>query len=209
MVQANRTADDRPVVTPAGISDEGGLVITVGQSDAPAVLTVYEDLRCPGCAQIEGKLHETINALEDAGKLRVDYHILSFVDRIVPGKGSRYAANALAAAQDAGRFRDYHDTLYANPPEAEDVDSFGDKRLLLKLAKNVKGLSGERFTAAVQEGTHDTWVAKVQKAFDQQTEIQGTPALFFKGRDLMKDPETLTPQRLTALVEQEATVHSN
>ncbi|GAA3506874.1 thioredoxin domain-containing protein [Streptomyces showdoensis] len=206
MVRANRASDDRPVVTPAGVTDQAGLVISVGRADAPAVMTIYEDLRCPGCARIERTLHETINRLEDAGKLRVDYHILSFVDRIVPGEGSRRAANALAAAQDAGRFRAYHDVLYAHPPVAEDVDTFGDKDLLLKLAQKV-GLSGERFTAAVREGTHDTWVAEVQRAFDQQDEIQGTPALLFKGHDLLKDPESLSPERLTTLVEQEVTAH--
>ncbi|MFI8266624.1 DsbA family protein [Streptomyces sp. NPDC085665] len=206
VVQSKRAADERPLVAPAGATGEEKLLVTVGRADAPAVLTVYEDPRCPGCAHIERLLHDTINRLQDEGKLRVDYHLLSFVDRIAPGRGSKYAANALAAAQDAGKFREYHDVLYAHPPKAENVDTYGDKKVLLDLARKVPGLSTASFTAAVKDGTHDTWIAAIQKAFDRQTLIQGTPALVFKGRDLLKDPEhALTPERLTELVDNEAT----
>ncbi len=204
-VQTDRASDTRPVIAPHGATGDGQLLVSVGHADAPAVLTVYEDLRCPGCAEIERRLHSTVNRLQDEGKLRVDYHLLSFVDRIAAGTGSKYAANALAAAQDAGKFREYHDVLYAHPPKAEHVDSYGDKQVLLDLAAEVPGLSTPRFTAAVEEGTHDTWIRAVQEAFDRQSRIQGTPAFLFKGEDLLKDPASpLTPQRLTELVDQEA-----
>ncbi|MYR63255.1 thioredoxin domain-containing protein, partial [Streptomyces sp. SID625] len=84
--------------------------------------------RCPGCATFEHELHATINKFQDEGKLRVDYHILSFVDRIVSGKGSKYAANALAAAKNTGKFREYHDAPYASPPPSEKEDTFGDEQ---------------------------------------------------------------------------------
>ncbi|WP_075263699.1 thioredoxin domain-containing protein [Streptomyces sp. Tue 6075] len=204
-VQSNRTADNRAVIPPRGATGDDQLLISVGPSDAPAVLTVYEDLRCPGCAQIEGLLHPTINRLQDEGKLRVDYHVLSFVDRIVSGTGSRYAANALAAAHDAGKFREYHDVLYSHPPASETVDTFGDKAVLLDLARKVAGLSTPQFTTAVKEGTHDAWINQVQHRFDQQSRIQGTPALIFNGQDLLKDPaHPLTPERLSELVDKEA-----
>ncbi|MFI0013671.1 DsbA family protein [Streptomyces sp. JUS-F4] len=205
VVQSSRAADNRPVVPPAGAVGADKLVISVGQADAPATLTLYEDPRCPGCAQVERLLHTTINRLQDEGKLRVDYHVLSFVDNIVSGTGSKHAANALAAAQNAGRFREYHDALFAAQPKSETDDAFGDKQVLLDLAAKVKGLDTDRFAAAVKDGTHDTWVNKVQEEFDKQTEIQGTPAVFFKGKDLIRDTEhPLTPERLAKLVEAEA-----
>ncbi|MFF1485263.1 DsbA family protein [Streptomyces sp. NPDC058319] len=205
VVQPGQAADDRPVIAPAGATGDGKLVIPSGRADAPATLTVYEDPRCPGCAKFEHELHATINKLQDEGKLRVDYHILSFVDRIVSGKGSKYAANALAAAQNAGKFREYHDALYASPPPSEKEDTFGDKQALLDLGKKVDGLDMAKFTAAVSEGTHDTWVKKVQQNFDRQTAVQATPAVFLKGENLLKDPEhPLTPERLTQLVEAES-----
>ncbi|MFK0292773.1 thioredoxin domain-containing protein [Streptomyces sp. NPDC090442] len=204
-IQTNRARDDRPLVAPAGATGEDHLVIPVGRPDAPVVLTMYEDPRCPGCAQIERELHTTINKLEDEGKLRVEYHVLSFVDRIARGNGSKKAANALAAAQDAGRFREFHDVLFAHPPASEETDTFGDTQVLLDLAEKVPALPTAEFTKAVTQGTHDTWVSAVQHRFDQQTKITGTPALFFKGRDLLRDPDhPLTPQRLTELVTDEA-----
>ncbi|MEV7501914.1 thioredoxin domain-containing protein [Streptomyces sp. NPDC093018] len=205
VVQSGRAEDDRPIIPPAGTTGNQNLIIPSGQANAPATLTVYEDPRCPGCAQLEHVLHATINKLQDEGKLRVEYRILSFVDRIASGRGSKYAANALAAAQDAGKFRDFHDALFASPPPSEREDTFGDKEVLLALGRKVRGMDMSKFTAAVRKGTHDTWVNKVQQAFDRQTAIQATPAVFFKGKDLVKDREhPLTPERLTALVEAEA-----
>ncbi|WP_432005972.1 DsbA family protein [Streptomyces parvus] len=190
-----------PVVAPRGTVGDGGIVIPVGRADAPVVLTVYEDARCPGCAHLEKTLHSTINRLEDEGRLRVDYHVLSFVDRIVGGKGSKVAANALAAAQDAGRFREFHDVLFANPPAQETTDSFADRDFLLKLAGRVPGLRSPAFDKSVVDGSHSGWVKAVQDRFDQQTRIQATPAVILGGKDLVRDQEhPLTPQRLTELV---------
>lgn len=204
VVQSGAAGDDRPVVVPSGATGDDDLVIPSGPADAPATLTVYEDPRCPGCAQFEHELHTTINRLQDEGRLRVEYHVLSFVDRIAPGRGSKYAANALAAAQDVGKFRDFHDVLFASPPPSENDDTFGDEQVLLALGKKVDGMDMEKFTAAVRNGTHDTWVNKVQQAFDRQTAVQATPAVLFKGKDLLKDPgHPLTPEWLTRLVEAE------
>ncbi|MFF3002228.1 DsbA family protein [Kitasatospora sp. NPDC057940] len=200
-VQSGKAKDARPIVPPAGAIGDRQLVIPVGDPDAPVTLTVYEDFRCPACAQVEGILGDTINRLEDEGKLRIDYHILSLVDSIARGKGSKNAANAVAAAQNAGKFREYHDVLFANHPKSETKDTFGDKKTLLALADKVKDLKTPSFIAAVNEGTHDTWVKKVQHTFDQQTKIQGTPAIFFEGRDLLKDTgHPLTAERLTRIV---------
>ncbi|MFE0700580.1 DsbA family protein [Streptomyces sp. NPDC058872] len=202
-VQSYREGDDRPVVIPQGATGPEGLVIPTGDDDAPVMLAVYEDFRCPGCGQVEDRLGPTINKLQDEGKLRVEYHVLSLVDSIVPGKGSTYAASAAAAAQEAGKFREYHDALFDNQPEETD-DAFGDKDFLLALADRVDGLNTPEFTESVRAGTHDTWVKTVQRTFDQQTAIQGTPAMFLDGgeADLLKDPQhPLTAERLTQLVE--------
>ncbi|MFE0641686.1 DsbA family protein [Streptomyces sp. NPDC058877] len=201
-VQSYKDGDDRPVVIPRGAAGPEGLVIPTGDDDAPVTLAVYEDFRCPGCGQVEDRLGPTINKLQDEGKLRVEYHVLSLVDSIVPGKGSLYAAGAAAAAQDAGKFREYHDALFENQPEETD-DAFGDKDFLLTLAEGIDGLNTPEFTESVRAGTHDTWVKKVQRTFDRQTAIPGTPAMFLDGgeADLLKDPQhPLTAERLTELV---------
>ncbi|MEV6353323.1 DsbA family protein [Streptomyces hydrogenans] len=201
----SRAADEGPVVSPAGAVGDEGLLIPVGRKDAPVVITVYEDARCPGCAQLEKTLHTTVNRLEDEGLLRVEYHVLSFVDRIVGGKGSKVAANALAAAQDAGRFREFHDVLFAHPPAEESSDAFADRDFLLELAGRIPGLRSAGFDKAVAEGTHSGWAKAVQRRFDQQTDVQATPAVLLDGKDLVRDQEhPLTPERLTELVDEAA-----
>ncbi|MEU8762730.1 thioredoxin domain-containing protein [Streptomyces sp. NPDC048659] len=201
-VQSGAKDGGRPVVVPAGAIGDGHLVIPVGREDAPVTLTVYEDARCPGCAELERTLNPTIKRLEDDGKLRIEYHILSFVDRIVGGEGSKAGANALAAAQDAGHFREFHDVLFSHPPEEERVDSFKDRRFLLDLAGQVPGLRSTAFDEAVLEDTHGPWVNAVQERFDEQTRIQATPAVIFRGKDLVRDRRRpLTPQWLAELVE--------
>ncbi|WP_103534186.1 thioredoxin domain-containing protein [Streptomyces sp. SM11] len=202
-VQSYKEGDDRPVVVPQGAAGPQGLVIPTGKDDAPVTLAVYEDFRCPGCGQVEDRLGPTINELQDEGKLRVEYHVLSLVDNIVPGKGSLRAASAAAAAQEAGKFREYHDVLFDNQPEETD-DAFGNKDLLLTLADGIDGLNTPEFAERVRAGTHDTWAKKVQQSFDRQTAIQGTPAMFLDGgkTDLLKDPQhPLTAERLTQLVD--------
>ncbi|MGW1076776.1 DsbA family protein [Streptomyces sp. NPDC002537] len=200
LIQSNKPRDTRPPVAPAGATGKQDLVIAVGKPDAPVTLTAYEDFRCPGCGMVEKEIHGAVNKLEDEGKLRVEYHILSFIDRISSGNGSKHAASAAASAQDSGKFREYHDLLFANQPSELD-DRFGDKKVLLDLASKVTGLKSAKFVASVTEGTHDTWVGKVQHAFDRQSAIKTTPSIIFNGKNLVNDRENpFTAQRITQLV---------
>ncbi|MBH1939199.1 thioredoxin domain-containing protein [Streptomyces sp. AV19] len=193
-----------PVVAPAGAAGERGLVIAVGKPDAPVTITAYEDFRCPGCAMVEKEIHEAVDKLEDEGKLRVEYHLLSFIDAFSGGKGSRYAAEAAASAQDAGKFREYHDVLFANQPDEQD-DRFGDKKVLLDLAAKVDGLRTAKFAESVTKGVHDTWVRRVQHVFDRQNRVKATPSFVLDGTNLIgAGLPPLTAQRITRLVENAA-----
>ncbi|HWM39327.1 MAG TPA: thioredoxin domain-containing protein, partial [Streptomyces sp.] len=118
--------------------------ITVGKSDAPAKLTVYEDFRCPACAQFEQEFRGTIRGLEKKGKLKAEYHLVTIIDDNMGGTGSHKAANAAVCAKDAGKFRKFHDVLYRNQP-AEQDDAFASTKTLIKLAGKVEGLDSPRF----------------------------------------------------------------
>ncbi|MEK8170356.1 thioredoxin domain-containing protein [Streptomyces sp. M19] len=82
---------------------------------------------------------------------------MTIIDGNLRGTGSLNAANAAACAQDAGRFPQYHDVLFANQPEETD-DAYADKNRLIGLASQVKGLNTATFRDCVREGTHDGWV---------------------------------------------------
>ncbi len=191
-----------PVVPPAGVVGEAGVAVPVGRPDAPSVLTVYEDMRCPACGMFENSMRDTVNKLEKEGKARAEYHLVSFIDKAVPGNGSKLAANALGCAQDAGKFHAYHDTLFRNQPQETD-DAFGKKSRLLELADKVPGLRGAAFDACVDKGTHAGWVTKVQEEFDKSA-YKATPTVLLNGEAIFpqKGSEQISPANLVKWVDQ-------
>ncbi|CAM5257152.1 hypothetical protein SCALM49S_09028 [Streptomyces californicus] len=104
-----------PAIAPSGASGEDALTLPVGAADAPSTLTIWEDFRCPVCAQFENALRDTVSELVNDGQVRVEYHLATIIDGNLGGSGSLRAANAAACAQDAGKFAPYHDVLFQQP----------------------------------------------------------------------------------------------
>jgi protein-disulfide isomerase len=187
-----------PAAAPSGATGADNLVIPVGAADAPSALTIYEDFRCPACDAFEKQFTPTIHSLEDSGQIRTEYHLVTLIDGNLGGSGSLNAANAAACAQDAGRFRAYHDVLYANQPDEQD-DRFGDKNTLLTLADKVPGLRTAAFTACVNDGTHDSWVKKSHEAFGNSG-FDATPTILLNGKSISGQSPALTPDSLKQMV---------
>ncbi|WP_145762938.1 DsbA family protein [Streptomyces brevispora] len=185
-----------PVVAPSGATGKDSLAIQVGPADAPSTLTIWEDFRCPVCAQFENAFRDTIHGLEQSGQLKVEYHLATLIDGNLGGSGSRKAANAAACAQDAGKFPAYHDVLYRNQPQESD-DAFGDNSKLIDLSKKVDGLDTPTFRSCVDDGTHDSWVQKSNTAF-QNGGFQGTPTALLNGESIFpkKGNEPITVANL-------------
>lgn len=185
-----------PVVAPSGATGKDGLAIQVGSDDAPSTLTVWEDFRCPVCAQFENVFRDTIHQLESTGQIKVEYHLATLIDGNLGGSGSLRAANAAACAQGAGKFSAYHDVLYRNQPQETD-DAFGDNAKLIELSGKVPGLDTPAFRSCVDDGKHDGWVRKSNTAF-QNGGFQGTPAALLNGESIFpkKGNEPLTAANL-------------
>ncbi|WP_432169905.1 DsbA family protein [Streptomyces sp. 1222.5] len=190
-----------PAVAPSGAQGKDSLAIPVGKDGAKSTLTVWEDFRCPACQAFEAAYRPTLHELTDAGKLRVEYHLVRLIDGNLGGTGSLRAANAAACAQDAGKFRDYHDVLYANQPKETD-DAFGDDAKLIELAGKVKGLDTPAFRTCVKDGTHNSWVDKSHAAF-KAGNFGGTPTVLLNGKNIYQD-QTMTPAKLKQMVEDAA-----
>ncbi|MFE2601118.1 DsbA family protein [Streptomyces sp. NPDC059396] len=193
----------QPASAPSGAVGKGGLAIPVGSPDAPSTLTVWEDFRCPACAQFENGFRDTIHKLERAGQLKVEYHLATIIDGNMGGSGSLRAANAAACAQDVGKFSPYHDVLYQNQPLETD-DAFAKNSHLLDLARKVEGLeSAPGFRQCVEKGEHDDWVQKSAAAF-RTGGFSGTPAVLLNGESVLpkKGSENITPDNLKKWVEE-------
>lgn len=186
-----------PVVTPSGAQGKDALAIPVGEDGARSTLTVWEDFRCPVCKTFEDAYRSTLHELTDSGQLKIEYHFATIIDGNMRGSGSLRATNAAACAQDAGKFPEYHDVLYQNQPQEAD-DRFADNGRLLDLAEKVDGLRTDAFEKCVEDGTHDSWVAKSAAAF-RESGHQGTPTVLLNGKQLFEDG-TLTPDKFKRMV---------
>ena len=171
-----------PAVAPSGATGKDALAIQVGAEDAPSTLTIWEDFRCPVCAQFENMFRDTFHKLEQDGLVKVEYHLATLIDGNLGGTGSLRAANAAACAQDAGLFSPYHDVLYRNQPQ-ETVDAFSDNAKLIGLAGKVPGLDTPDFRSCVNDGKHDSWVQKSNTAF-QNGGFKGTPTVLLNGESI-------------------------
>ncbi|WP_406446220.1 DsbA family protein [Streptomyces sp. NBC_01613] len=202
VVAANAGKDDKtagPAVAPSGAQGKNSLAIPVGKDGAKSTLTVWEDFRCPACQSFEVAYRPTLHELADSGQLRVEYHLVRLIDGNLGGTGSLRAGNAAACAQDAGKFRDYHDVLYANQPK-ETVDAFGNNSKLIELAGKVKGLDTATFRKCVNDGRHDSWVDKSNDAF-KSGGFSGTPTVLLGGKNIYQD-QTMTPAKLKQMVQE-------
>ncbi|MGW3492677.1 DsbA family protein [Streptomyces sp. NPDC001020] len=195
---AGKSRSSGPTIGPSGATGKDGLAIPVGKDSAKSTLTVWEDFRCPACRSFETVYRPTIHELVDAGKLRVEYHLVTLIDGNLGGSGSLHAANAAACAQDAGKFWPYHDVLYDNQPK-ETADTFADHTKLIALAGKVGGLDTPTFQKCVKGGKHNGWVTKSNGAF-QSGGFTGTPTVLFGGKNIYAD-QSMTPARLKQMVE--------
>ncbi|MER7399413.1 thioredoxin domain-containing protein [Streptomyces sp. NPDC000151] len=201
-VWASSTGDGKsaPVAAPKGATGGDKPMVSVGKKDAPSTLDVWEDFRCPACKQFETGFRKTVHELQDSGQLKTNYHLALLIDGNMGGKGSLNAGNAALCAQNAGKFRDYHDVLYTNQP-AEQQDRYADKTYLIKLAGKVPGLVTRDFRSCVHDGTYNGFVQKSQEAF-QSGGFQGTPSIFLNGKNLFADQSArMTPQKLQQMVQ--------
>ncbi|MGW1651744.1 DsbA family protein [Streptomyces atratus] len=185
-----------PAVAPSGATGKDSLAIQVGADDAPSTLTIWEDFRCPVCAQFENAFRDTIHQLESTGQIKVEYRLATIIDGNLGGSGSLRAANAAACAQDVGKFSAYHDILYRNQPQ-ESVDAFADNAKLIKLAGKVPGLDTAAFRSCVEDGKHDSWVRKSNTAF-LKGGFEGTPTALLNGEPIFpkKGSEPITSANL-------------
>ncbi|MFJ3595005.1 thioredoxin domain-containing protein [Streptomyces sp. NPDC090126] len=201
LIAANAGKDDDssaagPAVAPSGAMGEDALTLPVGAADAPSTLTIWEDFRCPVCAQFETVFRDTIAELADEGRIRVEYHLATIIDGNFGGSGSLRAANAAACAQDVGKFIPYHDVLFSNQPPEPD-DAFGKNSRLIELAGEVDGLDTPGFRSCVEDGDHDSWVKKSDTAF-REGGFPGTPTVLLNGESVFpsKGDEQISPENL-------------
>ncbi|WPB93813.1 thioredoxin domain-containing protein [Streptomyces malaysiensis] len=205
-----RTAAEKKTFTkPANATGPQGTTVVIGDKKAKNTLHVYEDMRCPVCAQFEQYTGPTVLKDIKDGTYKAQFTMGTFLDdnKQMPGAGSKNALSALGAALNVSpqAFLDYKEALYApkNHPE-ETKDSFADDQKLIDIAQQVKELKGNTaFEKAVKNGTYDRWALAMSKTFNDTKDVTGTPSFKLNGKKLeVGGNPPMTPDQFTPLVKQ-------
>ncbi|MBA6435442.1 thioredoxin domain-containing protein [Streptomyces sp. GMR22] len=202
-------AEKKTFAKPANATGPQGTTIVIGDKKAKSTLHVYEDMRCPVCAQFEKYTGPTVLKDIKDGTYKAQFTMGTFLDdnKQQPGAGSKNALSALGAALDVSpqAFLDYKEALYApkNHPEETD-DAFANDQKLIDVAQQVKELKGNTaFEKAVKNGTYDRWALAMSKTFNDTKDVDATPSFKMNGKMLMvgQNPP-MTPDQFTPLVKQ-------
>lgn len=172
----------------------------VGSLDAPVQLTVFSSFQCPACksfAAVIESLHEKYG--DDVGITFRNFPLSTkcnpaIVDDMQPQACD--AAFAAFAAQDQGRFWEYHDQLYQS-------DLIFDEKSLVSIAENT-GLDVDQWEAARESEAVQTKLAE-DLAVAYQLKINATPTVYLNGRRVNNFQESV----LNLLIESELNKHSN
>lgn len=192
-------AKDQKLVKPANTTGKGGTGIVVGDAGAKKTVDVYEDLRCPACAQYEQGAGKILIKGADEGKYKVKMHLGALIDGNLGGEGSKSAISALGASLNVSKeaYLAYHEKMYSakfHPEESQ--DKFADDKYLLEVADSVPALKNNgKFKKAVEEGTYDKWALNMVADFDKG-KVKGTPTIRIDGREVQQQQLPAELQKL-------------
>lgn len=164
--------------TPAGTDNYG---VVIGSADAPSEVTIYEDAQCPICAQFEAAVGEQLKTAVDDGKVRVVYHMVSFLDRASTNEYSSRATNAAFAVLDqegAESFRAFHELLFANQP-AEGGPGPDDDQLIAWAVQ--AGADEAKITPMIKDKVYEQYIVNATDAMSKN-DVTGTPTVFVDGK---------------------------
>lgn len=193
LVQANRNRTSASSATPSNFSGSGNTSVFIGQESAPVTVTVFEDFQCPICRTFEQNVGPTIDQLEKAGTIKVEYRTISFLDRYSSTNYSTRSLNAAACvrSQSPASYDKFHDLLFENQPP-ENSAGLPDSKLV-DIAKEAGATNVEQ---CIKDQTYKDWTATVTDAASKDG-VNGTPTVRVNGQELVNP----SAEQLTQAVE--------
>ena len=142
----NHKSDDVPTtgqITPPSATKDGVYTLNPDKVKAGApTVTVFQDYQCPACKGAEDALGKPLNELSAEGKIKLEYHTLTFLDSNLHNDSSTRAAMAAAAADVVGKFEAYHDVVYRHQSKDEGA-GYTDEQLRKEFAAEA-GITGSK-----------------------------------------------------------------
>ena len=149
-----------------------------GNPDAPITIVEFSDFQCPFCARFHTQtLPSILEEYIDQGKVKLvfrDFPIQSIHPNALP------ASVAAECANDQGKFKDMHDTLFEKQSEWNKVETVDALSLFSQYASDMQ-FDQETFDSCLTSGKH---ISEIRKDLDDGRGygVSGTPG-FFVGND--------------------------
>lgn len=163
--------------TAAGASDYG---VTIGETDAPHEVIIYEDFLCPFCGALEAETRDDLAELAAEGKVLVEYRPFDLLSQSFGDYPIR-AANAFAVVlEESGPevAKEFHDLLFENQPSEQAPDSLSDDDLV-DLAVEA-GATESDVRDGIEDLAQEDWVTAATKEA-QDAGVTGTPTVLLDG----------------------------
>ncbi|PID75558.1 MAG: hypothetical protein CSA20_04550 [Deltaproteobacteria bacterium] len=137
-----------------------------GPADAPVTLTLFTDFQCPYCSKIEGLIDAVYE--KNAKHLKVVFKNMPLPFHPL----AREAASAALAAQEQGRFWEFHDKLFAE----KELTAKKIRQIAVDLGLDMKKFDKDRNSAET--------IARIEKDLQdaKKAGVTGTPTVFINGR---------------------------
>ncbi|MBU2476791.1 DsbA family protein [Candidatus Micrarchaeota archaeon] len=138
-----------------------------GNPDAKIVVIEYSDFQCPACGSAYSYSKDAVNEFQD--QIRFEFRHFPLSNHPFAFK----AAVAAEAANDQGKFWEYHDKLFENQDHLLRAD-------LIKYAEELE-LDIEKFTATLDGNEKDALInSQIQQG--NINKVSGTPTFFVNGK---------------------------
>ena len=174
--------------TPALAADEAP--VPTEERDDVVQITIYQDYLCPFCGLFETTNGEYIDQLLSDGVATVEYHPVSFLDRLSLGEQySTRSANAAAcvAQTSPDSFYAWNTLMYENQP-GENTEGLTDDELI-GLAEQAGVDVDAAFTECIESVQFEGWVERATQdaqlepgpSGEDGVQITGTPTVLVNG----------------------------
>lgn len=152
--------------------------LAIGAVDAPVVMVVFSDFRCPFCARFSTVTEpELVERFVDQGLLRIEWR-----DLPIFGDDSILAARAGRAAAAQGKFWEFMNAVYAAAPAQS--HHMLDAGLLAGFAEQVGVKDIQRFRADMASDRFDEGII-ADAAQAQLLGLTGTPSFVLGGHGIV------------------------
>lgn len=181
--------------TPALAADDAP--VATAERDDVVQIVIYQDYLCPFCGLFETTNGDTIDQLISDGVATVEYHPVSFLDRLSLGEEySTRSANAAACVAETtpDAFYAWNTLMYENQP-GENTEGLPDDEII-GLAEQAGVDTNAAFTECIESMQFESWVERATQdaqlepgpSGEDGVQITATPTVFVNGEQYRGQP---------------------